>query len=178
MVKKISEQERKLFQNAMKDVIPLNKTEKIVEQPTKIPKVIIKKNEPQVEQENFIITDHDLYPVNAEEALFFSRTNLPVKQLKDLKNGKLTIEAVLDLHGMTVAQAREQVERFLQRAVAKQMRVVSIIHGKGKPGFDSFPILKNKINTWLPQFPQVLAFASAIPKDGGRGAVYVWLIRN
>ncbi|HET8706021.1 MAG TPA: Smr/MutS family protein, partial [Pseudomonadales bacterium] len=35
------------------------------------------------------------------------------------------------------------------------------------------PILKSSVNHWLRQLPQVLAFCSAQPKDGGLGAVYV-----
>ncbi|EXJ09223.1 Smr domain protein [Nitrincola nitratireducens] len=39
-------------------------------------------------------------------------------------------------------------------------------------------MIKSCVNDWLQQIPQVLAFTSAQPKDGGTGAVYVLLKRN
>jgi len=36
-------------------------------------------------------------------------------------------------------------------------------------------VIKNKVNSWLRQHQDVLAFHSAMPKDGGNGAVYVLL---
>ena len=36
-------------------------------------------------------------------------------------------------------------------------------------------MLKIKVNSWLRQKDQVLAFCSARPQDGGTGAVYVLL---
>ena len=48
--------------------------------------------------------------------------------------------------------------------------MVKIVHGKG-----SEAILKTCINGWLRQLPEVLAFCSAPPKDGGNGAVLVLL---
>jgi len=37
------------------------------------------------------------------------------------------------------------------------------------------PVLKIKVNSWLRQKAQVLAFCSARPQDGDTGAVYVLL---
>jgi DNA-nicking Smr family endonuclease len=39
------------------------------------------------------------------------------------------------------------------------------------------PVLKGKVNHWLQQRDEVLAFCSARPVDGGTGAVYVLLKR-
>jgi DNA-nicking Smr family endonuclease len=38
-------------------------------------------------------------------------------------------------------------------------------------------VLKQKVNDWLRQKNEVLAFCSARPNDGGSGAVYVLLKR-
>ncbi|MEE9156926.1 MAG: Smr/MutS family protein, partial [Gammaproteobacteria bacterium] len=40
------------------------------------------------------------------------------------------------------------------------------------------PVLKNKLNNWLRQRDEVLAFCSTRPVDGGTGAVYVLLKRR
>jgi DNA-nicking Smr family endonuclease len=56
--------------------------------------------------------------------------------------------------------------------------VVRIIHGKGKSSEGKLPVLKGKVNSWLRQKGEVLAFCSARPNDGGTGAVYVLLKRG
>ena len=38
-------------------------------------------------------------------------------------------------------------------------------------------MLKNKLNHWLQQWDEVLAFCSARPVDGGTGAIYL-LLKN
>jgi DNA-nicking Smr family endonuclease len=54
---------------------------------------------------------------------------------------------------------------------------VRIIHGKGNGSVQRRPVLKGKVNHWLQQRDEVLAFCSARPVDGGTGAVYVLLKR-
>jgi DNA-nicking Smr family endonuclease len=55
--------------------------------------------------------------------------------------------------------------------------VVRIIHGKGNTSLGKMPVLKGRVNSWLRQKNEVLAFCSARPNDGGTGAVYVLLKR-
>ncbi len=112
--------------------------------------------------------DESLSPT---DTLFYSRGGLQHKTLKDLRTGKIAPSAEIDLHGMTVEESRENLSRFIQRALHNHARCVRVIHGKGK-------ILKNHIGNWLKQIDQVLAFSSAIPKHGGTGAVYVVLKRT
>jgi DNA-nicking Smr family endonuclease len=57
-------------------------------------------------------------------------------------------------------------------------RCVRIIHGKGKSSEGKLPVLKGKVNSWLRQRDEVIAFCSARPSDGGTGAVYVLLKRS
>lgn len=105
----------------------------------------------------------------SEEKLFFARTGLQHKVIKNLKQGKLTISEELDIHGMTVDQAEKMASAFIDHSLRYQYRCIRIIHGKGKA------ILKNFINDYLKSRPEVLAFSSALPRDGGTGAVYVLL---
>lgn len=58
------------------------------------------------------------------------------------------------------------------------MRVVRIIHGKKNSSEGKMPVLKGKVNSWLRQKSEVLAFCSARPNDGGTRAVYVLLKRK
>ena len=82
----------------------------------------------------------------------------------------------MDLHGKTVEESKIALSRFLMQCQAKGIRHVLIIHGKGhKMGK---PILKNKLNHWLRQIDDVLAFCSATAKEGRSGALYVLLRRK
>jgi DNA-nicking Smr family endonuclease len=117
-----------------------------------------------------------LDPVGSEAMLEFAGNGISAKTMRRLRQGKEPIEAVLDLHGKIVAAAREALEHFLQACEVQGKVQVLIIHGKGRAHMQ--PILKNKLNHWLRHSSQVLAFCSAKPQDGGRGALYVRLKRG
>ena len=113
--------------------------------------------------------------VTSDEALFFTRPGLQQRQLQRLKRGQLPIEAELDMHGMTAVLARSAVVDFIALCRDRHIRCVRIIHGKGYGSTNSAPILKNRLNSWLRQHPDVMAFSSAQIQDGGSGALYVLL---
>jgi DNA-nicking Smr family endonuclease len=113
--------------------------------------------------------------VTADEALFFARPGLQQRQLQRLKRGQLPIGAELDMHGMTAALARTAVVNFIALCRDQHLRCVRIIHGKGYTSPGSAPVLKNRINSWLRQHQDVLAFSTAQSRDGGSGALYVLL---
>lgn len=100
--------------------------------------------------------------------------------------GKLTPEARIDLHGMTVAEAHPELIRFILNAWSAGLRLVLVITGKGKQGPDHGPIpirygvLKHQVPHWLhlpPLGPCVLQVTEAHLKHGGAGAYYVYLRR-
>ena len=97
-----------------------------------------------------------------------------------LHGGDYAIQAQLDLHGYTVDEAKELVDRFLTQAFTTGQRCVRLIHGRGKNSRDNRPILKEYVHIWLSQgrlSRLVLAFATAPIHDGGAGAAYVLLRR-
>lgn len=106
------------------------------------------------------------------DILSFSRSGLQHKVLKNLRQGKNPIEQTLDLHGLTVAQARKVLQAFLNECQATGVRHAIIVHGKGFRSKDK-AVIKPMVNRWLRTVDQVLAFHSALPGDGGSGAVYV-----
>ena len=120
------------------------------------------------------LSDHVSSPIASDEKLIFSRSGLQPKFLRELRQGKIKVSANLDLHGMTVNQARVALTKFINTALHQQHRCVQIVHGKGR----DIPVLKNQVNTWLKQIDAVLAFCSAMPRNGGAGALYVWLKRD
>jgi DNA-nicking Smr family endonuclease len=91
-----------------------------------------------------------------------------------LRRGARRIEARLDLHGMTQAEAHRALDVFLARAEAAEHRCVLVITGKGG-------VLRAGVPRWINEQPnrsRVLAFAPAQPKDGGGGALYLLLRRR
>ncbi len=81
----------------------------------------------------------------------------------------------IDLHGLTVAEAKAALRQFLVAALEQQVRCVRIIHGKGLRSGHRGPVLKGAVNAMLRRSDAVLAYVSARQVDGGTGAVYVLL---
>jgi DNA-nicking Smr family endonuclease len=117
----------------------------------------------------------DMATVAADEALFFARPGLQQRQLQRLRRGQLAIGAELDMHGMSTATARNAISNFVTQCSDQHIRCIRIIHGKGYGSKGDAPVLKNRLNTWLRQHHDVLAFSSTRDRDGGTGAVYVLL---
>jgi DNA-nicking Smr family endonuclease len=115
------------------------------------------------------------YEVETGEELVFLRSGVQRKILHKLRRGFYSVEAELDLHGMIVPEARRAVVEFLHYCQAKERYCVRIVHGKGYGSSNKLPVLKNKLNHWLRQRDEILAFCSARQFDGGTGAIYVLL---
>jgi DNA-nicking Smr family endonuclease len=103
--------------------------------------------------------------------------DIPPEFAERLHRGDFSIQAHIDLHGMSAAQAKEAFENFLNEAIMAGKRAVLIIHGRGisSPGE---PVLKTKVSEWLTRShwrKWVIAFTSAQSYDGGAGATYVLL---
>ena len=111
-----------------------------------------------------------LNPVASEAYLSYKQPTLQNKVFTQLKQGKLRWYDAVDIHGCTIEEAREAMTQLLVQAKRNNETIVKIVHGKG-----SEAILKTCVNGWLRQLPEVLAFCSAPPKDGGNGAVLVLL---
>jgi DNA-nicking Smr family endonuclease len=117
----------------------------------------------------------DAGKVAAEDSLFFARPGLQQRLLRRFRRGQLVSGNELDLHGMTAAMARGAVLEFIDAQRALGSRCVRIIHGKGYGSAHDAPVLKNRLNSWLRQHHDVLAFSSATAREGGAGALYVLL---
>jgi DNA-nicking Smr family endonuclease len=76
---------------------------------------------------------------------------------------------------MTANEARTALKAFMAEVLLHNHRCVRIVHGKGLRSGPGGPVLKVKLNKWLPQWSEVLAFVTAPARDGGAGAVYVLL---
>ncbi len=173
--------DKDVFLDAMKDVRRLDKSHHNrllprIKRPAARPSQRIKDQQQVI---NDMMSDPiDEADIVTGDELFFSRTGLQNNVLRKLKRGQYAIEDELDLHGKTSAQAKILVAEFLRYCTQTNLRVVRIIHGKGRGSFNKQPVLKIKVNHWLQQRDEILAFCSARQVDGGTGAIYVLLKRR
>ena len=112
---------------------------------------------------------------------------MDAKAYARMTRGKLSPEARIDLHGMTLAEAHPELIRFTLNAQSAGLRLVLVITGKGKLAPEHGPIpgrigvLRHQVPLWLrqpPLAPAVLQLAEANLKHGGAGALYVYLRRG
>jgi DNA-nicking Smr family endonuclease len=111
----------------------------------------------------------------AGDELVYHRAGVQMTVLRKLRRGQYRVQAEIDLHGMTVAEAKQALRDFLADALERQFRCVRIIHGKGLRSGHRGPVLKGAVSSVLRRVGAVVAYVSARQVDGGTGAVYVLL---
>lgn len=116
-----------------------------------------------------------LADVETGEELLYSRPGIQRQVVRRLRRGQYPSTADLDLHGLTLREAYPEVIRFVREERERGTRCIRIVHGKGHRSAHRGPVLKGAVDQWLRRLDEVLAFASAQPRDGGTGAVYVLL---
>jgi DNA-nicking Smr family endonuclease len=117
---------------------------------------------------------------DSDEHIEGAAPGLDARILRSLRAGHYSIQAHLDLHGLTREEAKEELVRFVEDAHRRGLRTVLIVHGRGLHSKDQIPVLKSGLQVWLSRGRvgrHVLAFTSAQRCDGGAGAVYVLLRR-
>ncbi len=174
----IAEADLELFRAHMEDVKPLadDRVAPLLNRPAPLARNGMR-DEQEVLRE-LLSEAWDPADFDTGEELMFARPGLQHTLLRKLRRGRFRVRGELDLHGMTVPVARQAVVTFLLTCRAADTRCVRIIHGKGLGSRHRGPVLKHKVNRWLAQREEVLAFCSALPGDGGTGAVYVLLKRH
>ncbi len=100
--------------------------------------------------------------------------------LDDLRAGRFSIQAHLDLHGLNLDQARPALDTFIEASVRAGYSSVRVVHGRGRHSEGQNPLMKKRVQQWLSHRRLarfVIAYTSARLVDGGGGAVYVLLRR-
>jgi DNA-nicking Smr family endonuclease len=105
----------------------------------------------------------------------FVRAGLGNDVLVKLRRAHWVVQAVIDLHGMTQAEAHDALADFLLDVRNRGLRCVRVIHGKGLTSPNREPVLKGRVRRWLAQWDDVLAYCEAPRHAGGSGAVVVLL---
>ncbi len=113
--------------------------------------------------------------LEADEDLSFRRPGIGVDVTRRLRRGDWRIQRELDLHGLRTVDARQALGDFIREAVKLGLRCVRVVHGKGLGSPGKTPVLKSRVQGWLVQKTEVLAFVQARPAQGGAGALLVLL---
>ena len=121
--------------------------------------------------------DIDEIETGAGESLHFNRPSVGRRTMRKLARGNYAVQGEIDLHGLTVPEAKDALREFIKDSGFRGHTCVRIVHGKGLGSGNRGPILKSKVNNWLRRWDEVLAFVSTRQVHGGTGAVYV-LLRN
>lgn len=112
------------------------------------------------------------------DELKFLRNGYSSRLLKKLRRGDYAIQDELDLHGLIVSEAKQDVHGFVNECANDNVRAIRIIHGKGRNSAGRTPVLKNMLIGWLSKNKYVIAVVSTPANDGGTGAVYVLLSKE
>lgn len=169
-----------LFYEALDGVVPLSNRGTVSDPVVPLPPRVNDEAEALAELAEMVSGLSDFEFTGSEEYVEGHTRGLDPRVLKALRRGDYAHQGQLDLHGLTQAEARPQVEKFLTQAHREKRRCVLIIHGRGLNSKAQIPVLKEGLRDWLTQGRigrLVLAFATARPQDGGAGAVYVLLRR-
>lgn len=97
---------------------------------------------------------------------------------RNVRRGKVEIDARIDLHGHTQDSARAALIAFVESASARRLKTILVITGAGRSGEG---VLKKRFPDWLnaPAIkPLISGMAQAHRAHGGAGAFYVFLKRK
>ncbi|MCC7548988.1 MAG: Smr/MutS family protein [Burkholderiales bacterium] len=166
-----------LFREAVKDVAPLRRRERVQHAPEHPPPVPTQRiqDERQVLQDSLSDAPAPEMELESGEVLSFLREGMSPQVLRRLRAGFWAVQQEIDLHGLRTEEARPLLVGFLDHARRRGARCVRVIHGKGLGSRNREPVLKPRVASWLIQRKEVLAFCEARPEAGGSGAVLVLL---
>jgi DNA-nicking Smr family endonuclease len=105
----------------------------------------------------------------------FVRAGLGADIASKLRRNHWSVQAELDLHGLTTDEAHDALSDFIVDARLRRYRCVRVIHGKGLTSPNKEPVLKGKVRRWLARWDEVLAYTEAPRHAGGSGALLVLL---
>jgi DNA-nicking Smr family endonuclease len=175
------ENEADLFAAAMSDVTVLKNTGRVRRKSSsgRRPGPRIDENlEVLAHLEDLITGKRQFDLVNTDEYVEGYVRGIHPIVLERLRRGHFSVQAYLDLHGLTVREAEETVADFLTESEGLGYRCVLLIHGRGLNSKDQIPVIKERLESILLRGPvkkKILAFTTAKPHDGGAGASYVLL---
>ncbi len=177
MVKKIKDPlpDDQLFRQEMTGVVPLRNTPTADSQARRRVKHISKPPVLYTDPEPPLLpTSDDRTHINSEDGSSHRKNGIQKRTLQKLKRGRFLVGAELDLHNLTTETAYPVLLGFIAEARSRSLESVRVIHGKGLRS-ERGPRLKLMTRQVLRDHPQVLAYTTCKPADGGDGAVVILL---
>ncbi len=172
----MTDDDRDLFRQTLADAKPLRTTRRaaeIIRKPA--PRARFARADEKAALRESLEADIDDTESHSGESLRFHRPSVGKRTMRKLARGSFSVRAEIDLHGMTVAEAKPRLSEFIDSCAREGKLCVRVVHGKGRGSGERGPVLKQKVNRWLRQWDAVLAFVSTRQVHGGTGAVYVLL---
>jgi DNA-nicking Smr family endonuclease len=172
-----AEAERNLFATAAGPVVPLRQPVRVQlapEQPAPIP-VQQQLDEQRVLLESLSDEFDATTLLDVDDAMSFRRPGIGLDVTRRLRKGEWSLQRELDLHGLRREDAREALSAFIRASHRQGLRCLRVVHGKGLGSPGRVPVLKSKVQAWLIQKQEVLAFVQARADEGGAGALVVLL---
>lgn len=167
------------FQHAVRGTKPLQHEERVLPTTAKPkPGARFSKADERAALAESLEDDIDTIEHESGGALRFCRQHVGKRTMRKLQRGGYSVQAELDLHGMTLDEARPRLADFIQYSASQGKLCVRVVHGKGLGSGNRGPVLKNAVNRWLRKWDCVLAFVTTRQVDGGTGAIYVLLQRT
>ena len=172
-----AEAERNLFALTVGPVSPLRVQRRaLLERARALPVARQRELDEQAVMHEAISDEFDVESLlDTDEALSYRRPGMGLDVIRQLRRGRWSLQGQLDLHGLRSDEARVALGQFLREAHKVGWRCVRVVHGKGLGSPGKTPVLKNKVQRWLVQKKEVLAFVQARASDGGAGALVVLL---
>ena len=169
--------EKDLFSRAVGVVKPLPDPRKAhLKPPPPQPLALQQQRDDQAVMREALSDEFDVSTLlETDEQLSFRRPGIGTDVTRKLRRGEWRIQRELDLHGLRTEDAREALGAFIREAVKLGLRCLRVVHGKGLGSPGKAPVLKGKVQSWLIQKNEVLAFVQAKPAEGGAGALLVLL---
>jgi len=174
---KRAEAERNLFTRAVGKVAPISQPERVWSPPQRpLPRPIQQDLDDEAVMHESMSDEFDITTLlDADDQLSFRRSGIGTDVTRKLRKGEWSIQGQIDLHGLRSDEARNAIGQFIRDAKRMGWRCVRVVHGKGLGSPGKEPVLKSKVQRWLVQKSEVLAFVQAKPSDGGAGALVVLL---
>jgi len=110
-----------------------------------------------------------------DDGLSFRRPGIGPDVVAKLRRGHWALQGQIDLHGCNRDEARGMLADYIHACHRRGMRCLRVVHGKGLGSPGRQPVLKARVQRWLAQRAEVIAFAQASGPQGGAGALVVLL---
>ena len=175
----VADEAGRLFRQAVGEVRPLAPHEAVA---TRVSKPAPRARQFEIDEaavrDELLSGPFDPGSIEMGDEILYLKPGHPARLLKQLRRGHFSIQAEIDLHQMSVAVARAAVAGFIDDAIRHREFCVRIVHGKGLRSAARGPVVKRMTEQLLRRRNDVVAFASALPAQGGTGAVLVLLQRD